>query len=168
MTGSVRKFDFRSKLTHKQTLAWDALARIDVKEVLYGGAKGGGKSVFGCLWCFEKAIDIIKQCAIGPRKHPIPVGFMGRKRGVDFTNTTLETWKRFIPEGMYEIKGKPAEEKTSKNHYVLDTGGARCYNSHRCESGSSSGSTQMRNIGQGSPSGLSEGPLQAHAQLRSL
>ena len=49
MTDSVRKLDFRSKLTKKQTLAWDALARIDVKEVLYGGAKGGGKSVFGCL-----------------------------------------------------------------------------------------------------------------------
>jgi hypothetical protein len=34
---------------------------------------------------------------------------MGRKRGVDFTNTTLETWKRFIPEAAYVIKGKPAE-----------------------------------------------------------
>ena len=78
MTDSVRKLDFRSKLTHKQTLAWDALARSDVKEVLYGGAKGGGKSVFGCLWCFEKALDVIKLCDIGPRKHPIPVGFMGR------------------------------------------------------------------------------------------
>ena len=33
----------------------------------------------------------------------------GRKRGIDFTNTTLETWKRFIPEELYEIKGKPAE-----------------------------------------------------------
>ncbi len=109
MTDNVRKLDFRSKLTKKQTLAWDALARSDVKEVLYGGAKGGGKSVFGCLWCFEKALDIIKLCDIAPRKHPIPVGFMGRKRGVDFTNTTLETWKRFIPEDMYEIEGKPAE-----------------------------------------------------------
>ena len=41
MTDNVRKLDFRSKLTHKQTLAWDALARSDIKEVLYGGAKGG-------------------------------------------------------------------------------------------------------------------------------
>ena len=44
-----------------------------------------------------------------PRQHPIPVGFMGRKRGIDFSNTTLETWKRFIPESAYVIKGKPAE-----------------------------------------------------------
>ena len=109
MTIDVDNFVFDPLLTAKQTLAWDALRRADVKEVLYGGAKGGGKSVFGCLWCFGKALDIIKQCAIGPRKHPVPVGFMGRKRGVDFTNTTLETWKRFIPEDRYEIKGKPAE-----------------------------------------------------------
>lgn len=109
MTIDADNFVFDPELTAKQTLAWDALRRQDVKEVLYGGAKGGGKSVFGCMWCFGKALDIIKLCDIGPRKHPVPVGFMGRKRGVDFTNTTLETWKRFIPEDMYEIKGKPAE-----------------------------------------------------------
>lgn len=98
-----------SDLTAKQTMAWDTLARDDIKEVLYGGAKGGGKSVFGCLWCYGKALEIIRDCQIEERKHPIPIGFMGRKRGVDFSNTTLETWKRFIPEEMYEIKGKPAE-----------------------------------------------------------
>jgi hypothetical protein len=98
-----------SDLTAKQTIAWDALARDTIKEVLYGGAKGGGKSVFGCLWCYGKALEIIDACGIKRRKHPIPIGFMGRKRGVDFTNTTLETWKRFIPDEMYEIKGKPAE-----------------------------------------------------------
>ena len=101
--------DFKPRLTARQTMAFDTLARADVKEVLYGGAKGGGKSVFGCLWCFERSLEIISECSIGPRKHPIPIGFMGRKRGVDFTNTTLETWKRFIPDNAYQIKGKPAE-----------------------------------------------------------
>ncbi|MHC4290350.1 MAG: hypothetical protein ACYSOF_02040 [Planctomycetota bacterium] len=100
---------FKPKWTARQTLAFDTLARPDVKEVLYGGAKGGGKSVFGCLWCFARAMEIARDCQIAPRKHPIPIGFMGRKRGVDFTNTTLETWKRFIPEDAYVIKGKPAE-----------------------------------------------------------
>ena len=109
MTDTENRFRFKPKLTAKQTIAWDALARDTVKEVLYGGAKGGGKSVFGCMWCFNKALEIIEACDISPRKHPIPIGFMGRKRGVDFTNTTLETWKRFIPDAMYEIKGKPAE-----------------------------------------------------------
>ncbi len=106
MTEDTEHYDYNPSLTEKQTIAWDALDTDGIKEVLYGGAKGGGKSVFGCMWCFNKAIEIIKDCNIAPRKHPIPVGFMGRKRGVDFTNTTLETWKRFIPQEAYEIKGK--------------------------------------------------------------
>ena len=105
----LSQIHFNPKWTPRQTKAFNALRRPDVKEVLYGGAKGGGKSVFGCLWCFERALRIVKKCEIAPRKHPIPIGFMGRKRGVDFTNTTLETWKRFIPQNAYEIKGKPAE-----------------------------------------------------------
>ena len=100
---------FSPALTSKQSIAWDAIHRDDIKEILYGGAKGGGKSVFGCLWCFSRALQIIKQCHIKPQKHPIPIGFMGRKRSVDFTNTTLETWKRFIPHDLYKIRGKPAD-----------------------------------------------------------
>jgi len=122
VTIDINKYVFDPELTAKQTLAWDALRRPDIKEVLYGGAKGGGKSVFGCMWSFHKALEIIKKCDISPRKHPIPVGFMGRKRGVDFTNTTLETWKRFIPVNMYEIKSKPAEIIIARRVKIL-TGG---------------------------------------------
>ena len=122
MTENSKQFEFKPTLTKKQSIAWDALARGDIKEVLYGGAKGGGKSVFGCMWCFAKALEIINECQIAPRKHPIPVGFMGRKRGVDFTNTTLETWKRFIPVNMYEIKSKPAEIIIARRVKIL-TGG---------------------------------------------
>jgi hypothetical protein len=100
---------FEPYLTRQQTIAWEELEKPEVKEVLYGGAKGGGKSVFGCYWCYKRAIEIINECQIKPREFPIPVGFMGRKRGIDFTNTTLETWKRFVPPDGYEIKGKPAE-----------------------------------------------------------
>ena len=109
MAENTEHYDYNPSLTEKQTIAWDALDTDGIKEVLYGGAKGGGKSVFGCMWCFNKALEIIEECQIARRKHPIPVGFMGRKRGVDFTNTTLETWKWFIPQKAYEIKGKPAE-----------------------------------------------------------
>jgi len=122
VTIDVDKYVFDPLLTGKQTLAWDAMRRGDIKEVLYGGAKGGGKSVFGCMWSFAKALEIIRECKIAPRKHPIPVGFMGRKRGVDFTNTTLETWKRFIPVNMYEIKSKPAEIIIARRVKIL-TGG---------------------------------------------
>ena len=123
MSESVLQYnEFNPVYTAKQTMARRALARDDIKEVLYGGAKGGGKSVFGCFWCLGRALQIIEQCEIKERKHPIPIGFMGRKRGIDFTNTTLETWKRFIPEGLYEIKGKPAEIVIANRVKIL-TGG---------------------------------------------
>ena len=50
--------------TKRQTIARRTLKRETVKEVLYGGAKGGGKSVFGCYWCFLQAVDIIRDCNI--------------------------------------------------------------------------------------------------------
>lgn len=121
-TTILTRIDFNPTYTAKQTVANQALARPDIREVLYGGAKGGGKSVFGCFWCLSRALQIIKECNIQARKHPIPIGFMGRKRGIDFTNTTLETWKRFIPEELYEIKGKPAEIVIADRVKIL-TGG---------------------------------------------
>jgi len=42
MTDTENRFRFKPKLTAKQSIAWDALEREDIKEVLYGGAKGGG------------------------------------------------------------------------------------------------------------------------------
>ena len=52
---------FEPIFTKRQTMARKTLQRDDVKEVLYGGAKGGGKSVFGCLWCFARAIEITRD-----------------------------------------------------------------------------------------------------------
>lgn len=92
------------ELSGRQSLAWELLKRTDVDEVLYGGAKGGGKSVFGCFWCHDFCVELVKKYKIKPRKFPIPVGFMGRKQSVDFSNTTLETWKKFIPDDQYEIR----------------------------------------------------------------
>ncbi|GAH93749.1 unnamed protein product, partial [marine sediment metagenome] len=34
---------------------------------------------------------------------------MGRLQGVDFDDTTLETWKEYIPEEDYKIKEKNKE-----------------------------------------------------------
>jgi len=61
-------------------------------------------TVFGCMWSFAETIQIIKDFGLKPCKYPLVVGFMGRKQGVDFNNTTLNTWKTFIPESCYEIK----------------------------------------------------------------
>lgn len=76
-------------------------------ELLYGGAKGGGKSVFGVRWCYLQAKNIIKEFKSFPQSDPkkIPiVGFMGRLRSVDFSATTLEVWKKEIPEAAYQLR----------------------------------------------------------------
>jgi len=91
-------------ISKRQGLAFDTLNDPEVQEVLYGGAKGGGKSVFGCYWIFEKACGIKNFYDLKPSKHPPVVGYMGRKQSVDFNTTTLNTWKRFIPQGSYEIR----------------------------------------------------------------
>lgn len=96
-------------LSVKQTEALETLEKPDVRELLYGGAKGGGKSVFLCLWAYLKAKQLIKDLKLESRKYPVPVGFLGRKRGVDFTDTTLEVWKEFIPEQNYIIRSQEKE-----------------------------------------------------------
>ena len=78
-------------------------------EVLYGGAKGGGKSVFMCLRAYRRCMEIIHDYKIGPRDKPIPIGFMGRQRSIDFTDTTLETWQKIIPSTHYQIRTQSKE-----------------------------------------------------------
>lgn len=96
--------------TVRQAIALRKLDSPRDSELLYGGAKGGGKSYFGCRWMFIRCKQIIAHCRIIEKPaFPILVGFMGRKRGSDFASTTLETWKQTIPADLYEIKGKPAE-----------------------------------------------------------
>jgi phage terminase large subunit len=95
--------EVRFQMGPRQRMAWDALHDPSIDELLYGGAKGGGKSVFGCIWAFLAAWEVMKACEIGPSDYPVVVGFMGRKQSVDFSSTTLQTWKRVIPSDDYEI-----------------------------------------------------------------
>jgi len=72
---------------------------------MYGGAKGGGKSVFLVQFAFLQCQRLIQLFGIDEKPDVIiPVGYMGRKRGVDFTKTTLETWKKIIPSHLYRIR----------------------------------------------------------------
>lgn len=91
-------------MTEKQTLAWDCLEDAAVGELLFGGAKCGGKTYLECVYAFGRCLEIIDRFKLGPRKHPIPVGFMGRKVGTHFRQNVLETWKAVIPEEAYTIK----------------------------------------------------------------
>lgn len=106
----------------KQTLAYNTLSQKQVHELLYGGAKGGGKSVFGVYWSYLQAYQIAQKHFPKKPEFPVPVGFMGRKVGKDFKDTTLETWKRFIPADRYRIVGKPAEIIIEERVKIL-TGG---------------------------------------------
>jgi hypothetical protein len=101
---------FDIKLSARQTEALDALESKAITEVLYGGAKGGGKSVFICFYAVLYAIWIIKLCKIDKiPKYPFVIGFIGRKRAVDFSKTTLETWKKFIPTTIYTYNEQKKE-----------------------------------------------------------
>jgi phage terminase large subunit len=97
----------RFKLSDKQIEAYEASEQF----LLYGGAKGGGKSWFLCIWVFSKALAV-----------PGNKIFFCRRQSVNFTNTTLETWKKCIPAKSYRI-----HEQKKKiyvyNGSVIDFGG---------------------------------------------
>lgn len=84
----VRELLATWKFTRRQLAALWHIAQF----LLYGGAKGGGKTVFLCRWA-------VIQCAMYPGNK----GFLGRKRSVDFKNTTLETFKRYIDPRLYRV-----------------------------------------------------------------
>lgn len=113
---------WRPELSDKQSVAWWLLQKPHVRELLYGGSKGGGKSVFGCIWLYFECLDIAYKYIPEPLKDPIPIAFMGRKVAKHFKETTLDTWKRFVPPDHYLIKGDPAEI-TIANRVIIRTGG---------------------------------------------
>ena len=125
MPNSISQFDFiaqkyKVEFTPKQLLALWLLNQQYTKELLYGGAKGGGKSVLLVRYAWLYCDAIINKFNIPPLKNPIPIGFMGRLQGVDFDDTTLESWKQFIPESVYTINSKNKEiivNKRLKIHY---------------------------------------------------
>ena len=101
---------YKLYLTPKQSRALDILNSSEYSELLYGGAKGGGKSVFGCIYTFLQAQNLIELFKITDEQaYPIPVAFIGRKRSVDFAKTTLETWKKIIPPHLYRLRMQDKE-----------------------------------------------------------
>ena len=82
------------------------------KFLLYGGAKGGGKSWFLCVWIFLQAIQ--------NRGNKL---FFCRRRSVDFTNTTLETWKKVIPANLFRVNEQKKKIFIPASESVIDYGG---------------------------------------------
>lgn len=69
------------KLLPKQEHAVYYLKDNSTKEILYGGAAGGGKSALGCLW-------LIEMC----QRYPNTRWLMGRSKLKTLTETTLNTF----------------------------------------------------------------------------
>ena len=111
------------EFSEKQSEAFEYWSKNDIAlELLYGGAKYGGKSYGGCLLIFLESIRLVKSYVQKRPSFPIPVGFMGRKVGKDFYDTTFETWKKAIPPDCYRIKGTPPEIIIEERIKIL-TGG---------------------------------------------
>lgn len=96
----------------------------DLKELMFGGGKGGGKSMYGVWWVYSMCHYIIKATGLDKHKpnSPIPVGFMGRKVAKTFKTTTLQAWLECIPPDWYTIKGDPAEIVVH-DRVKIETGG---------------------------------------------
>lgn len=101
--------EYKIYLSEKQSLAKKYLEDEGISEVLYGGAKGGGKTVFLAVYALLYAQLVKLLCSLTVVQYPPVIGFLGRKRAVDFNDTTLETWKRIIPSTCYEIRVQDKE-----------------------------------------------------------
>lgn len=106
------------KRTGQQKKAWEALAKFVVDRLMYGGAKGGGKSWFLCVWLFTMVWIIMVAAKLKPSKNPPHVAWFGRKQATDLTSTTLQTWREVIPEEYYVLRG--ATEKDPKHILIAD------------------------------------------------
>jgi hypothetical protein len=69
------------RLTHKQYQAAEILEDKETTELLFGGAAGGGKSAFGCMWLISMAT-----------RYPETRWLMGRSKLKTLKETTLNTF----------------------------------------------------------------------------
>ena len=104
--------------TDRQKKAWEALADPKVRRLLYGGAKGGGKSYFLCAWLFTTVWEMMVRANLKPSRNPPHVAWFGRKQATDLTGTTLQTWRDIIPEEYYQLKG--GTERDPKHILIAD------------------------------------------------
>ena len=116
--------------TRRQSQAWRVLAlpqcdkdweAQDAQEepidLLWGGAKGGGKSHFLCDVVYLYALEVIRFFNLQPVRDVPHIGWIGRKVAQVFTGTTLETWKINIPQACYELV---ASSEKHPRHILID------------------------------------------------
>lgn len=89
----------KTRLSEKQAEAWRYLEEHpQVKEVLFGGAAGPGKTWFGCLWKIKRRIQ-----------YPKTRGLTGRQQYSDLRDSTLkkflEIWDTFGKHNPFGVSG---------------------------------------------------------------
>jgi hypothetical protein len=62
-----------------------------------------------CWWVFEWSKYLTELFQLPPAPNPLPLGFIGRKQGIDFMKTTMESWKKFIPYQYYTVREQAKE-----------------------------------------------------------
>ena len=89
-----------------------------------GGARGGGKSIVESRLAMEYVWYCIEKYNIEPQKDPIPIAWMGRYESTDFSDTTLETFKRFVPQEHYTLR-EHKKEIVIQDRVMIRYGGIR-------------------------------------------
>lgn len=105
--------------TPKQHLAWQKLKDDYTREVLYGGAAGGGKTHLGCEWTFTNSIF-----------YPGTHWYIARDTLKDLRESTLISWYKMLahhkirPDQFFKYNGQDYYFKFHNNSYVwlLDCG----------------------------------------------
>lgn len=119
-TASVPSVDWR--MHPRQSEAWLLAHDPAVIELLYGGAKGGGKSIWLCRIVWAMAIELIRKYGLEPSRYPLPVGWIGRKHSIDFKKTTFNTWKQWIDPRLYRLH-KSEQQIIIAETVAIDYGG---------------------------------------------
>lgn len=109
----ANKIPVTTRLSEKQNIAWSLLEKSPtVTEVLYGGAAGGGKSWFGCLW------QIFRRVA-----YPGTRGAIGRSELKNLKRTTLKTFNDIWEEyGQFNPAGVTCHYDAQNNMYKFSNG----------------------------------------------
>jgi len=110
--------------------AWRAVKKEKLPlDLMFGGAKGGSKSVLMCYvnYLYAKLVMNRFQLQPKPKGSEVPhICWMGRKVMTDFVASTMQSWYQRIPESEYELR--PASEKHPRhilinNAVAIDYGG---------------------------------------------
>jgi hypothetical protein len=83
--------DNRIALSQKQSNAWFFLSDREHREIIYGGAAGGGKSMLGCLWHINNRLQ-----------YPESRGLIGRATLKALKDSTMVTFFRVCNELGYK------------------------------------------------------------------